>query len=248
MEKEKSPESGKREDVVLPNGVGEETAQTEDLPTGKVQYFPANPKQVLLRRVITVLVTAACVTGLVFILREERINYALLILIISALLVCVFVFAQSFLISGYRVAIDYDNKAVILRYMFRKLSIPFLEFDCREGEPDEAQKAIRKIRAGSPQRMYLILDNVHDDSCYQTSSYDLASNADFMKLKEEAEQIARAYKAREHFEEEQRALKAMEEELAKEALTDVDIQKIVEEGAQADSEGTDPSEPSKKEE
>ena len=43
---------------------------------------------------------------------------------------------------------------------------------------------------------YLVLDNVFDEACYQTSSKDLASVEDFTKLKEESLAIADAYGAR----------------------------------------------------
>ena len=43
---------------------------------------------------------------------------------------------------------------------------------------------------------YLVLDNVFDEACYQTSSKDLASAEDFNQLKEEALAIADAYGAR----------------------------------------------------
>ncbi|MBN1891745.1 MAG: hypothetical protein JW780_03120 [Clostridiales bacterium] len=194
------------EDVTLPEVKETDSIRREDLPTGTVHCFPANPKQILIRRIITGIVALLCIAGGIFFLLPETVNYMFAFLIGVLFVVCALVFIQTFLISGFRVAVDYEQNEVVLRYMFRKLKIPFEEFDCREGEPDQAQKALGKINANRPQRMYLILDNVHDDACYQTSSYDLASVSDFLKLKEEAEHISSIFKARDKFEEEQKAL------------------------------------------
>lgn len=194
------------EDVTLPDVKETGSIRREDLPSGTVHCFPANSKQILTRRIITGIVALLSIAGGIFFLLPETRNYMFAFLIGVLFVVCVLVFIQTFLISGFRVAVDYEQNEVVLRYMFRKLKIPFEEFDCREGEPDQAQKALGKINANRPQRMYLILDNVHDDACYQTSSYDLASVSDFLKLKEEAEHISRIFKAREKFEEEQKAL------------------------------------------
>ena len=195
-----------KEEVALPVISEDEKDNAESLPKGTVHCFPANPKQILIRRVATVVIILLCVAGAIYSLTSNPANYYLLFLIGLAFIVSALVFIQTFLIAGFRVAVDYEQNEVVLRYMFRKLKIPFEEFDSRDGEPDRAQKAIGKLNADKGgQRMYLILDNVHDDACYQTSSYDLASVSDFLKLKEEAEQIARAYKAREKFEAEQKA-------------------------------------------
>ncbi|MDD4096472.1 MAG: hypothetical protein PHP22_09555 [Oscillospiraceae bacterium] len=195
-----------KEEVALPVISEDEKDNADSLPKGTVHCFPANPKQILIRRVATVVIILLCVAGAIYSLTSNPANYYLLFLIGLAFIVSALVFIQTFLIAGFRVAVDYEQNEVVLRYMFRKLKIPFEEFDSRDGEPDRAQKAIGKLNADKGgQRMYLILDNVHDDACYQTSSYDLASVSDFLKLKEEAEQIARAYKAREKFEAEQKA-------------------------------------------
>lgn len=195
-----------KEEVALPVISEDEKDNADSLPKGTVHCFPANPKQILIRRVATVVIILLCVAGAIYSLTSNPANYYLLFLIGLAFIVSALVFIQTFLIAGFRVAVDYEQNEVVLRYMFRKLKIPFEEFDSRDGEPDRAQKAIGKLNADKGgQRMYLILDNVHDDACYQTSSYDLASVSDFLKLKEEADQIASAYQAREKFEAEQKA-------------------------------------------
>lgn len=202
MDSERTPGETESSDDVKLTVVESDDRTRDDLPTGTVHCFPANPKQVLLRRVLSVLGALIGSAGATYFLMTDTPYYWLAFLFAVLFIVCALVFAQTFLIAGYRVAVDYEKKEVVLRYVFRKLKIPFEDFDCREGEPDKAQRALGKIRASAnrPQRMYLILDNVHDEACYQTSSYDLASNSDFLKLKEEAEQISRVFKAREKYE------------------------------------------------
>lgn len=227
MEKEQiplvvdSPEEGKAPEVAVSGRIGD-----EDLPEGTVHCFPANPKQILIRRIITAVIVLLCLVVVGYLIATRLINALSIFLTGAIVAVCLLVFIQTFLIAGFRVAVDYGQNEVVLRYMFRKLKIPFEEFDCREGEPDQAQKAIGRLRAGGtqPQRMYLILDNVHDDACYQTSSYDLASVSDFLKLKEEGERISRVFMAREKFEAEQKALEredAEEEEDAEASVEEI---------------------------
>jgi len=229
-----------KEDVALPVVSENNDVSIESLPKGTVHCFPANPKQILNRRIVTVIVMLLCVAGAVYALSVKPTLYYLLFLLGIAFIVSALVLIQTFLIAGFRVAVDYEQNEVVLRYMFRKLKIPFEEFDSREGEPDKAQKAIGKLNANAPgaHRMYLILDNVHDDACYQTSSYDLASISDFLKLKEEAEQVARAYKAREKFEAEQKALEEQD---------DADVAEEAVEAAEADEAIDKETEPQKDE-
>ena len=225
MEKEQpSQVVDSNEDVTLPESAELGKPGRENLPTDTVHCFPANPKQILLRRIITAVVAILCFSAFGYLIATRLLNYLSLFLIGVVLAVCVLVFIQTFLIAGFRVAVDYEQNEVVLRYMFRKLKIPFEEFDCREGEPDQAQRAIGKLRASGnkPQRMYLILDNVHDDACYQTSSYDLASVSDFLKLKEETEQISRVFMAREKFEAERKALELEDAEEEDEAADRVE--------------------------
>lgn len=178
------------------------------LPKNTVHCYPANPAQILRRRVISLAVIILCITGIIFFLRPDTQSYAFVAMIGIVLASCILVFIQTFLIAGYRVAVDYNSNEVVLRYMFRKLKIPFAEFDSREGEPDKAQQMMSQAHVGSnkPQRMYLILDNVNDSACYQTSSYDLASIADFLKLKEETSLISKVFGAQEKLNAEKKAL------------------------------------------
>ena len=177
------------------------------LPKNTVHCYPANPTQVLRRRIISLLVIILCAAGIYFFLQPDTQSYAFVALISIVLISCILVFLQTFLIAGYRIAVDYNSNEVVLRYMFRKLKIPFAEFDSREGEPDKAQKMMSQAHIGGnkPQKMYLILDNVNDSACYQTSSFDLASISDFLKLKEETSLISKIFGAQEKLNAEKKA-------------------------------------------
>lgn len=168
------------------------------LPQDTVHCFPANPRQILRRRLLSILFLILLGAAIYYFLRPDTFSYGFVVLLGVGAVVCILVFIQSFLIAGYRVAIDYERNEVVLRYMFRKLAIPFTEFDCREGEPDRSQKILEQSVVGKTiqQRKYLILDNVNEDACYQTSSYDLASIDDFLMLQKEAEQISSIFKAK----------------------------------------------------
>lgn len=179
----------------------------DTLPQNTVHCYPANPAQVLRRRIVAIIVIILCVAGIYFFMQPDTQSYAFVALIGIVLISGILVFIQTFLIAGYRIAVDYNNNEVVLRYMFRKLRIPFTEFDSREGEPDRAQKMLSQAHIGGskPQKMYLILDNVNDSACYQTSSYDLASASDFLKLKEETSLISKIYGAQEKLTAEKKA-------------------------------------------
>jgi hypothetical protein len=135
--------------------------------------------------------TAAC-----FLLANG--NYTLMLLggvCAIGVIVSILVFCQTFLVAKYRVAVDYNEKAVVLRYRYSTISIPFENFDGREGKPDEAQALIDKnFNKGGNE--YLILDDVFQDACYQTSMTDLESAEDFRKLRDDCFAIADAYGAR----------------------------------------------------
>ena len=119
------------------------------------------------------------------------------------------VFIHTFVIAKYRVALDYKKNEVVLRYMFSKITIPFDSFDARDGEPDRATAMLKKSTMGANMKHvgYLILDNVYEEVCYQTSSKDLATQEDFDMLSKEAKLIASVYKAKEKYD----ALKTDEE-------------------------------------
>ena len=98
-------------------------------------------------------------------------------------------------IAKFRVAVDYNEKNVVLRYRYSKIAIPFENFDGRDGTPDQAEALIDK-NFKKDATYYLVLDDVFEDACYQTSSSDLESVDDFKQLREECFAIAEAYGAR----------------------------------------------------
>ena len=170
----------------------------EKLPKEGVHCYPANPSKITRNRVLSVIF---CVIGvfLVFFgllkVTDNIVKIALLVVGGLSALISILVFAQSFLIAKFRVAVDYNEKNVVLRYRYSKIAIPFENFDGRDGTPDQAEALIDK-NFKKDQTFYLVLDDVFEDACYQTSSSDLESVDDFKQLREECFAIAEAYGAR----------------------------------------------------
>ncbi len=174
----------------------EDNAKINALPKEGLHCFPANTKQIKTRRIVTVVLFIISLALVIVSFCLKNKNYPLGIIAAIVLVVCAFVFAQTFLIEKYRVAIDYSAKQLVLRYRFSLIPIPFESFDARDGEPDKAE-ALLETASKNPQKVhYLVLDNVFDEACFQTSSKDLASSEDFFKLREESFAIAEAYGAR----------------------------------------------------
>lgn len=167
------------------------------LPQEGVHCFAANGKQITTRRIITLPLIVASLALLCFFLFSSKANIPLAVLCGIVLLVSLLVFIQTFLIAKYRIAVDYKEKKIVLRYRYSLITIPFENFDAREGEPDKAEALIEGSSLGGKEKVYyLILDNVLDDACYQTTTKDLASREDFFKLQNEVFAIAEAYGAR----------------------------------------------------
>ena len=105
---------------------------------------------------------------------------------------------------------DYQKNEVALRYMFNKITIPFDSFDGRDGDGDRVAQMLKNSTLGANMEHvdYLILDNVYEEVCYQTSSKDLASKEDFDMLAKEAKLVSSVYKAKEKYD----ALKTDEED------------------------------------
>ena len=170
----------------------------EKLPKEGVHCYPANPSKITRNRVLSVLF---CILGvfLVFIgllkVSVYIIKFALLVVGGLSTIISIHVFAQSFLIAKFRVAVDYNEKNVVLRYRYSKIAIPFENFDGRDGTPDQAEALIDK-NFKKDATYYLVLDDVFEDACYQTSSSDLESVDDFKQLRDECFAIAEAYGAR----------------------------------------------------
>ena len=152
--------------------------------------------------------------------------------IVVVSVITLLVFIQTFLIAKYRVAIDYNNKKIVLRYRYSLIDIPFETFDARDGEPDKAEELLNSATNNGTKTEYLILDNVFDEACYQTSTKDLASKEDFFTLKSESFAIAEAYGARNSENAiKQNTSKKNNEAIKAKDLNDADIDSIVEEAS-----------------
>ena len=176
--------------------------ELDKLPKDTVHCFPASKKQILKRRIIT-LIVAAIDAGLVGYLLAGKTDPGPLLWIVfgAIMLLCVVVFIHTFVIAKYRVAMDYQKNEVALRYMFNKITIPFDSFDAREGAADRATQLLQNSTLGANMEKvdYLILDNVYEEVCYQTSSKDLATKEDFDLLSKEAKLVSSVYKAKEKY-------------------------------------------------
>ena len=170
----------------------------EKLPNEGVHCYPANPSKITTNRVVSaiffIIGMAVAVIGLLKV-SDTIFKIALIAAGVICALVSILVFAQSFLIAKFRVAVDYNEKNVVLRYRYSKITIPFENFDGRDGTPDQAEAMIDK-NFKKDATYYLVLDDVFEDACYQTSSSDLESVEDFKKLRDECFAIAEAYGAR----------------------------------------------------
>ena len=170
----------------------------EKLPKEGVHCYPANPSKITRNRVLSVIFFILGVfLVLIGLLKVSDIIIKIALLVVGGLstIISILVFAQSFLIAKFRVAVDYNEKNVVLRYRYSKIAIPFENFDGRDGTPDQAEALIDK-NFKKDATYYLVLDDVFEDACYQTSSSDLESVDDFKQLREECFAIAEAYGAR----------------------------------------------------
>lgn len=166
------------------------------LPQNVVHCFPANRTVILRRRVLSVFFGLMFIAGSVFFLLPDATSIVLSIASMIGAISCILIVVQSFLIESYRVALDYEQNEVVLRYQFQKIKIPFEDFDTRDGQPDRVQTAWSSLPVKSRRApaKFLILDNVRDSACYQTANHDLASEEDFNQLKTEAETIRNCFR------------------------------------------------------
>lgn len=173
----------------------EDQAKISALPQEGIHCFPANAKQINSRRVITAILFVLFAMAAIYGFMKMGMLIILACVGVLGAIISVLVFAQTFLIAKYRVAVDYNEKNIVLRFRYSNIKIPFESFDARDGAPDRAE-ALVDGNFSNERAMYLVLDNVFEDACFQTSTRDLASKEDFLKLKEEAFAIADAYGAR----------------------------------------------------
>ncbi len=169
----------------------------ESLPHDTVHCFPHRASVILRRRLISILLSIGSAAGIVFSVSQDPITYLFMGACGICLIVCILVFSQSFLISQYRVAIDYGKKEVVLRYQFQKIRIAFENFDTKVGAPDRIEQIMEAspLHNGKAPIRYLILDDIKAEACYQTTSKDLASMQDFNQLKDEVTAIRAVYRA-----------------------------------------------------
>ncbi len=173
-------------------------ASPDILPKNTVHCFPARKSVITRRRILSVLCFALLAAGAVYFLLPASMSIGFFVLCLLGCAVAGTVFAHTFLIAGYRVALDYTEEQVVLRYMFQKIRIPFADFDTRTGTPDRAESMMSSLTAlsGKTPVKYLILDNVRESACYQTSNKDLDCEEDFNRLKVEAEDIRDVYRGK----------------------------------------------------
>ena len=136
------------------------------LPSEGVHCFPANPAQIKNRRIITVILMIAFIAlAAVF---YFVMNKLIVLSCVSVLgfVISLLVFIQTFLIEKFRVAIDYNEKKLVLRYRYSLIDIPFDSFDARDGEPDKAEEMLNNAVNKGSLTQYLVLDNVFDEACY----------------------------------------------------------------------------------
>ncbi len=199
--------------------------ELDKLPKDTVHCFPASKKQILKRRIITLIIAALDAAAAGYLIAGKTDPGPLLWCVFGAiLLICIVVFIHTFVIAKYRVAMDYQKNEVALRYMFNKITIPFDSFDGRDGEGDRVAQMLKNSTLGANMEHvdYLILDNVYEEVCYQTSSKDLASKEDFDMLAKEAKLVSSVYKAKEKYD----ALKTDEEDSKSDSKDDsVDLVK-----------------------
>ena len=93
----------------------QDKAKIAKLPKDGVHCFPANAKQISTRRIVTAILAVVFLgLSLYFFLKKSPSlplgGISAVVVIISAL-----VFIQTFLIAKYRVAIDYNNKKIVLK-------------------------------------------------------------------------------------------------------------------------------------
>lgn len=170
----------------------------DTLPKGTMHCYPAGKSLIVRRRLISCITGAAFLAALIFFLLPDSRSIPAAVFSAAGLITCLLVFAQSFLIAGFRVAFDYGKQEVILRYQFQKIRIPFEDFDTREGRQDDTEARLSRVflRATKAAPRYLILDNVRDSACYQTTSNDLANSEDFDQLKADAENIRDVFRGK----------------------------------------------------
>ncbi len=214
-----------------------DAAKIAKLPQEGVHCYPGSKNKISRNRILSAIFFVAFLAGAVLFILKASGNFVFIALgvVCAILAVCmILVFCQTFLVAKYRVAVDYNDKEVVLRYRYSQIKIPFENFDARQGKPDEAEALIDKnFNKGGNE--YLVLDDVFQDACYQTSAVDLESREDFNKLKEDCFAIADAYGARNSKDKVKFYYEKDKDERTD--IGDEDIDKIIEEAQSEKGEG-----------
>ena len=223
----------------------------EKLPKEGVHCYAGNPGKINRNRIVSLVMFVLSAALAVFGFVKAGNGMVMLILggIGVLLAICfVLVFCQTFLVAKFRVAVDYNEKNIVLRYRYSKILIPFENFDARDGAPDQAEAMIDK-NFNKEGNAYLVLDDVFEDACYQTSIADLESKEDFEKLKEDCFAIAEAYGAR-NSKDKVKFYYEKDDEEASEPVSDIDkiIEEAREEGKAAKEVPAEEAEEEKKDE
>src|SRR5574344_2161123 len=101
----------------------EDSAKIAALPTEGVHCFPANGKKIRIRRIVSIPLMLAFFSLAFFFLFGKTQNIVIACFALCAFIITVLYFAQTFLIEKYRVAIDYDEKKVVLRYRYSLIAL-----------------------------------------------------------------------------------------------------------------------------
>ena len=225
-----------------------DAAKIAKLPQEGVHCYPGSAKKINRNRIVSAILCVALAAGTAACFLMANGNYTIMLLggvCAVGIIVSILVFCQTFLVAKYRVAVDYNEKAVVLRYRYSTISIPFENFDGREGKPDDAQALIDKnFNKGVNQ--YLILDDVFQDACYQTSATDLESVEDFKKLRDDCYAIADAYGAR-NSKDKVKFYYEKDEDEYDDTVDEDDIDKIIEEAKAEGKAEAKPAEPAAEE-
>ena len=205
----------------------------EKLPKDGVHCYPANASKIARNRIVSVIFFVIGVfLVLVGLLKvsDNIIKIGLLVVGGLSALISILVFAQSFLIAKFRVAVDYNEKSVVLRYRYSKIAIPFENFDGRDGSPDQAEELINK-NFKKDTTYYLVVDDFKQlrDECFAIAeAYGARNSKDKVKFyyekgetsdtgSTEIDAVIEETRAEKKAEEEAEAKKREEEQAAREA-------------------------------
>jgi hypothetical protein len=95
-------------------------ASPDILPKNTVHCFPARKSVIVRRRVLSVLFFLLLAAGAVYFMLPASASIGFFVLCLLGCAAAGTVFAHTFLIAGYRVALDYTEEQVVLRICSRR--------------------------------------------------------------------------------------------------------------------------------